>query len=62
MPPTFEELTPAQREEIQHALVRRYIARLDREAWDRDYRRERYTRIVRPRIYMLKRLAKTTGD
>lgn len=55
-------LTPALREEIQDHLARRYLARLDRAQWDRDFRRDRATKIAQPRLYTLKRFAHPTPD
>lgn len=55
------DFTPALREEIQDSLARRYLARLDREAWDRQFRRDRTTKIARPRLYTLKRFAHRRG-
>jgi hypothetical protein len=48
---TADDLTPAQREEIQSCWLRQYLGRKNRAMWDREYRRERYTGLVRARIY-----------
>lgn len=43
-------MTPDEIRAVQSWYVTAYLARLDRKRWDRDYVRECYTRIVRPRV------------
>jgi hypothetical protein len=50
-----DDLSPADRELAQLALLRIHLGRLSRAEWHRQYSRERYTHVKRIRPYVLKR-------
>jgi hypothetical protein len=54
---TPDDLTPRDRELAQEALARIYEARLKRREWAREFVRDPATKLVRPRVYALKKFA-----
>jgi uncharacterized protein (UPF0335 family) len=56
-----DDLTVADREIAQDALVRIYVARLERLEWDRQYLRDRVTNIKRARIRRLSKFYTKTA-